>query len=104
MEDYAKAIDELRVKFDRNEKLSLREACWVLWAEKFVCSTQYLAFSVWIKQHELNAPQSWDIWEALYNGFLGSKENKDLNEPYMRKLIDKELKNIIKENKEKCGQ
>lgn len=63
-------IDIIRNKFDQNKPLSLREACFILWAEKCVCSTQYLMFAYWIKQNKL--PQvklKWDLWYGLFNTF-----------------------------------
>ena len=76
-------IDALRKKFDENKPLSLREACFVLWAENGVCSTQYFMFAYWIKQNKLNkAKLKWNLWDGLFTTFAKydyPKMNEDLD-------------------------
>lgn len=80
--DYPK-IDALRKKFDADKPLSLREACFVLWAEKCICSAQYLMFAYWIKQNKLPKTKlKWQLWYALFSTFA---EN---NYPKMRNDFD----------------
>jgi len=66
-------IDKLRAKFDTNKPLLLREACWVLWAEKCICSSQYLMFAYWVKQNKLGkAKLKWALWYALFESFANN--------------------------------
>ena len=65
-------IDKIRNKFDNNEPLSLREVCFVLWAELMVCSTQYLMFAYWARSiQKLPKRQkfTWLIWKNLFHTF-----------------------------------
>jgi hypothetical protein len=63
-------IDKLRDKFDAGKPLTLREVCFILWAELNVCSDQYLMFAYWIKQNKLDKHKfKWQIWEALFDSF-----------------------------------
>lgn len=64
-------IDKLRLKFDANKPLTLRESCFILWAEENVCSAQYLMFAYWIKQNKLpfTSKMKWTIWKALFDTF-----------------------------------
>jgi hypothetical protein len=66
-------IDALRKKFDANKPLSLRETCFILWAEKNICSSQYLMFAYWVKQHKLGkAKLKWELWYALFGSFAAN--------------------------------
>jgi hypothetical protein len=64
-------IDKLRAKFDADKPLTLREVCFVLWAEHCVCSAQYLMFAYWVKQNKfpMNSKFKWKIWKSLFDGF-----------------------------------
>ncbi len=76
-------IDALRKKFDENKPLLLREACFILWAEKNICSAQYLMFAYWIKQNKLpKLKLKWNLWYALFSTFA---EN---DYPKMRDNLD----------------
>ncbi len=90
-------IDALRKKFDANKPLSLKEACFVLWAEKSICSTQYLMFAYWIKQNKLfNAKLKWNLWYGLFTAFAENdypKLRDDIDYVIKaRKLFDKSTK------------
>jgi hypothetical protein len=66
-------IDKLRAKFDADKPLSLREACWVLWAESCICSAQYLMFAYWVRKNKLNKLSvKWKIWKSLFDGFAAN--------------------------------
>ena len=76
-------IDTLRKKFDANKPLSLRETCFILWAEKNVCSSQYLMFAYWIKQNKFpKVKLKWDLWYALFSTFA------DKDYPKMKDDLD----------------
>lgn len=64
-------IDKLRAKFDADKALTLREACWILWAELGVCSANYLMFAYWIKQNKVptDLKMKWQIWKSMYYSF-----------------------------------
>lgn len=64
-------IDKIRDKFDKVKPLSLREFCFVLWAEYSVCSSQYMMFAYWIKSNKLPYKNKFksNIWKSLYDGF-----------------------------------
>jgi hypothetical protein len=90
-------IDALRKKFDTDKPLSLREACFVLWAEKGICSAQYLMFAYWIKQNKLyNSKLRWKLWYGMFSAFAEHdypkmRDNIDLVVK-SRKLFDKSTK------------
>ena len=68
---YTDSIDRLRKKFDNNKPFTLREACWILWAEDGVCSTQYYAFAYWVGKNKFPKTQkvTWSIWKSLFSTF-----------------------------------
>ena len=94
MDDMAKEkspypqIDKLRTKFDADKPLNIREVCFILWADKCVCSSQYLMFAYWIKLNKLpaNIKMKWKIWYGLFRSFA---EN---DYPTMNNDIDLVLK------------
>ena len=77
-------IDKLRKKFDADKPLSLREVCFILWADLGICSAQYLMFAHWIRINKLptNTTMKWKIWKGLFYAFA---EN---DYPAMRDNID----------------
>ena len=76
--NYLRKIDILREKFDSNSKLNIKEACWILYAEKYVLSSIYLKFQDFIKNEGLeNKKFVWPIWYGMFCGFSESiKETK----------------------------
>lgn len=70
------SIDKLRDKFNRGERLSLSEACWVLWAEKGVCSSGYRSFEAFIKRERLDVLLHWPIWYGLYTGYQNQQKEE----------------------------
>jgi len=66
----AQAIDVLREKVDGGQKITLKEACFIIWADLCVCSTQYLAFQKWARHHKMSASKPWIAWKALFEGYL----------------------------------
>lgn len=87
-------IDRIRKKFDTDKPLSLREACFVLWAEKGICSTQYLMFAYWIKQNKLfNSKLQWRLWYGMFQAFAETDYPKIKDDIDLviksKKLIDK---------------
>ena len=69
--DYLKRIDELKNKFDACSQLTIDEACWILWAEKYVPSQSYLAFKQWVKENDLHTHMlTFNIWHGMYEGFM----------------------------------
>jgi hypothetical protein len=64
-------IDKIRAKFDANKPLSLREVCFVLWAELYVCSTQYYMFAHWVKTQGATTKSKfgWPIWKSMFYTF-----------------------------------
>jgi hypothetical protein len=86
MAEYPK-IDALRKKFDTDKKLTLREVCFVLWAELYVCSAQYLMFALWVKENGLHKQKmKWPLWKGLFTTFV------DKDWPILRNDLDKSLK------------
>lgn len=92
-------IDKLRKKFDADKPLNIREVCFVLWAENFVCSSQYLAFSYWVRTNKLpwNISMKWKIWKSMFdsfaaNDYLTMRDDLDL----MVKIHKTELNRILK--------
>jgi len=81
-------IDKLRAKFDANKPLTLKEACFILWAEKCVCSSQYLMFAYWVRQNKLpiKLKLKWNMWYGLFNSFAAH------DYPTMSKDIDLAVK------------
>lgn len=79
-------IDKLRKKLDGNKPLTLREVCFVLWAELDVCSAQYLMFALWIKENHVHKQKMrWPLWQALFTMFAKTEY------PSLRDNIDKVL-------------
>lgn len=73
--NYLKSVDILRKKFDNNKKLKIKEASWIMWAEKHVTSNDYLAFQKWCKQNKLyNKCFQFEIWWGLFSSFKQLKE------------------------------
>lgn len=71
---YLQSIDVLKDKFDNNEKLRIKEASWIMWAEKHIQSNDYLAFQKWCKQNKLyNKFFQFNIWWELFNGFMQTR-------------------------------
>ena len=68
---YFKKIDSLRKKFNNNKPLTLRETCWILWAEELVYSTKYRTFAYWVGKNKLPKSQkmTWSIWKSLFTSF-----------------------------------
>jgi hypothetical protein len=64
-------IDKLRSKFDANKPLTLKEVCFVLWADKCICSAQYLMFAYWLKLNKFptKIKMKWRMWYGLFNSF-----------------------------------
>ena len=84
------AIDRLRKKFDGNKPLTLREVCFVLWAELGVCSAQYKMFALWIKNNKLHEHKmQWLLWKALFTTFA------EIEYPVLRN----DMKKIVQANK-----
>lgn len=93
-------IDKLRAKFDADKPLSLREMCFILWAEYYVCSSQYLMFAYWVKTNKLphKAKLKHRIWKSLFDGFAANdypqlRNDTDLNVKVS--LLNKEDKLFI---------
>ncbi len=83
MGEYPK-IDYLRKKFDAGKKLTLREVCFVLWAELCVCSAQYLMFALWVKRNGLHKQKmKWPLWKSLFTTFCETEY------PTLRNDLDK---------------
>ena len=76
-DSYCKSIDRLRKKFEDDKELSLKEACWILWAEKYICSHQYLAFAAWCKQNKFNKKAKWNFYSALFDAFVETEYEKN---------------------------
>lgn len=74
---YCQSIDRLRQKFDNDKPLSLKEACWILWAERCVCSHQYLSFAAWCKQNNFSKKAKWNFYSALFDAFLETEYDKN---------------------------
>lgn len=65
------SIDIIKDKFLNGKPMPINEACFVLWAELSVCSTQYLLFQNWIDENKLfNKKFKWQVWEGLFNSFI----------------------------------
>ena len=76
-DSYCRSIDRLRKKFDNDKPLSLKEACWILWAERSICSHQYLSFAAWCKQNKFNKKAKWNFYSALFDAFVSSEYDKN---------------------------
>jgi hypothetical protein len=83
---YFKAIDKLRVKFDNDKPLTLKEACWILWAERHVCSHQYLAFAAWCKQNKFSRKTKWNFYSALFDVFLETEYSQNWKHKFYSEL------------------
>jgi hypothetical protein len=66
----ARAIDVLREKVEAGQKITLKEASFLIWADLCVCSTQYLAFQKWARHHKMSSMKPWMAWKALFQGYL----------------------------------
>jgi len=91
MESYFKAIDKLRDKFDNDKPLTLREVCWILWAERYVCSHQYLSFAAWCKQNGFTKKAKWGFYSALFDAFASSEYEKNWKNVFysdLRQIVD----------------
>lgn len=81
-------IDALKKKFNNNKPLSLREVCFVLWAELGACSSQYLSFAYWIKENKLSKQKlKWPLWKSLFDSFAENEwPNVRSNTDHMLKI------------------
>lgn len=70
-EDAFKSIDKLNDKFNKNIKIGINEACFILYAEKWVPSSRYLKFREWVREQNLHR-RKWvfNIWYHLYLGWF----------------------------------
>jgi hypothetical protein len=68
--ELARAIDILHGKVEAGQKITLKEACFIIWADLCVCSTQYLAFQKWARLHKMSGRKPWMAWKALFKGYL----------------------------------
>lgn len=66
MSDMYDSIDKLRAKVDGNQTITVKEACFVLWAEVGVCSSQYLKFKNWCTDNKLTKKKTWPNWKAFF--------------------------------------
>lgn len=60
-----RAIDVLKDKFENNENITLKEACYILWAEKFVNSSVYLKFQKAMEAHK-RRKMPWPAWNGMF--------------------------------------
>ena len=73
-----KEIDILKDKFDEKQPINIGEACFILWAEKYVPSARYLKFKEWVEENGLaNHEFVFNIWHGMYKGLM--KEYESLN-------------------------
>jgi hypothetical protein len=70
-------IDVLKHKVANNQRISLDEACFVIWAELGCCSHQYKQFANWIIKNQENNMRTWQMWEILFTGFCEKIYNRD---------------------------
>ncbi len=83
---YYKSIDRLRAKFDNDKPLTLKEACWILWAERNICSHQYLSFSAWCKQNKFNKKAKWNFYSALFDIFIETEYSQSWKHKFYSEL------------------
>ena len=63
-------IDILRAKVDRGTRITIDEACFIIWAELGACSTVWMDFKVWCRENKINKTSkfTWEIWKGIYLG------------------------------------
>lgn len=67
-------VDVLRDKFDRNERINLKEACYILWVEKFINSDVYLEFQKEMKVQKMDEDNlPWPAWYGMFENWQKSK-------------------------------
>jgi hypothetical protein len=97
MDSFYKSIDRLRARVDANKKIKINDACYILWAELCVCSTQYLDFKKWVEQNNVKGNFTWDIWKGIFYAYLDSltkeenKKKKEIIKNIKHKLTKEEL-------------
>lgn len=69
MDGFFKAIDTLRDKVTAGKSITIKQACFIIWAEMCVPSTQYLAFQKWARLHKMAGRKPWPVWKAVYGGY-----------------------------------
>lgn len=75
--EYLRSIDELKDKVDCNEDITIHEACFVLWSERLVSSSIYLAFK---KDMDSFAERKmpWPAWHGMFDDWSKRNENKEI--------------------------
>lgn len=74
--NYLRKIDRLRERVDAGRDITVKEACWILYAESRAESTEWLAFQTWTIRKKLSTRRfAWPIWLALFEGYR--KEQDD---------------------------
>jgi hypothetical protein len=63
--DTLRSIDVLRAKFDSNEDITIKDACFILWAEKCVDSHVYLKFKDDMKSYK-RRKMPWPAWYGMF--------------------------------------
>ena len=77
-DSYFRKIDELREKFDAEKPVSLKEACWILWADQYVCSYQYLKWKKEMEDKGFSRKKlPFPMWNGAFENWLKKfKESK----------------------------
>lgn len=79
--DNLRKIDILGDKFDRGEDITLKEACFILWAEKCICSNVYLKFENAMKKYN-KRKLPWPAWYGMFEDWkVGSFVKEQVEEP-----------------------
>ena len=79
---YYRKIDSLRNKFEKNKPLTIKEFCWIQWAEYYVLSAQYLQFEPWLKRNGVRdlvqRKFKFPIWQGLWTSFSTEYAKQEL--------------------------
>lgn len=68
---YLHSIDELKDKVKDWQDITLKEACWILYADGY-CSDCWLQFEYFCKQKGMSRKKMvWQAWEGIFNNWLG---------------------------------
>jgi hypothetical protein len=68
-------IDKLKDRVNAKKHISIKDACYILWAEQGIDSPRWLKFQKWAKQSSLhNRRFPWLIWKGLFFGW--EEQNK----------------------------
>lgn len=63
--DFLRSIDELKDKVECNEDITINDACYILWADKYVCSSIYLKFKDSVTAYH-GRKMPWPAWNGMF--------------------------------------